>query len=464
LYLKAVRSKRQSGQITVWLALGFLVFLTLYLACLQSIQKQSQRRWAEQATENGMFSLFSEYEPHLLEKYGLFYLDASFQSGTEKQDELCSHLWQFTDRNLTESLELQGVNVKNLVRATDAGGAVFYQQAIQVMKERSGADLLEDLVFTDSQMEEYEENSQKFQEDLETYRDSVENYEDEDDELEDEAYEWDGLTDSFTLSMAIPDTFTLSGKSVNLQSVPSHRTLSIGTGKATGNENGLIQKQWFLSYLDQYLTDAQEMLPEESTDSYLDYQREYVLFGNASDQKNLEQAIQRILLIREGVNYVFLLNHPEYSDKADTLAFLLAGLTGNEVLIDSVKHLILLGWAYGESLVEVRQLLYGSKLPVVKSSEDWQVPLSGLLTLLGNPGRYDQKSNREEGIGYDDFLRGFLTILPAETLAMRSLDVVEGELQKIDGCQKIHLDHCLEELTAQIWMDGIYLERTYGYE
>jgi hypothetical protein len=332
------------------------------------------------------------------------------------------------------------------------------------MKERSGADLLEDLVFTDSQMEEYEENSQKFQEDLETYRDSVENYEDEDDELEDEAYEWDGLTDSFTLSMAIPDTFTLSGKSVNLQSVPSHRTLSIGTGKATGNENGLIQKQWFLSYLDQYLTDAQEMLPEESTDSYLDYQREYVLFGNASDQKNLEQAIQRILLIREGVNYVFLLNHPEYSDKADTLAFLLAGLTGNEVLIDSVKHLILLGWAYGESLVEVRQLLYGSKLPVVKSSEDWQVPLSGLLTLLGNPGRYDQKSNREEGIGYDDFLRGFLTILPAETLAMRSLDVVEGELQKIDGCQKIHLDHCLEELTAQIWMDGIYLERTYGYE
>jgi hypothetical protein len=411
-----------------------------------------------------MFSLFSEYEPHLLEKYGLFYLDTSFQSGTEKQDELCSHLWKFTDQNLMKSMELQGVNVKNLVRATDAGGAIFYQQAIRVMKERTGADLLEDWILTENQMEEYEKNSQRFQEDLETYRDSVRNYDDEDEEVDGEAYEWDGLTDSFTLSMAVPDTFTISEKTVNLQNTPSHRTLSVGAGKANGNEDGLIQKQWFLSYLSQYLTDAQETLTKESTDLYLAYQMEYVLFGNASDRKNLEQAIQKILLIREGVNYIFLLNHPEYSDKADTLALLLAGLTGNEALVDSVKHLILLGWAYGESLVEVRQLLYGNKLPAVKSSEDWQVPLSGLLALLGNPGRYDQKSGQQEGISYDDFLRGFLTLMPAGTLAMRSLDVVEGELQKEEGCQKIHLDHCVEQMTAQIWMDGIYLERTYGYE
>jgi hypothetical protein len=313
-------------------------------------------------------------------------------------------------------------------------------------------------------MEEYEENSRRFQEDLETYQDSVRNYDDEDDEVAAEAYKWDGLTDSFTLSMAVPDTFTLSGKAVDLSGVPSHRTLSVGAGKADGNEDGLVQKQWFLSYLSHYMTDAQEMLPKESTDTYLDYQMEYVLFGNASDRENLEQAIQRILLIREGVNYVFLLSHAEYSNKAKALALVLVGLTGNQALINSVKHLILLGWAYGESLVEVRQLLYGGKLPIVKTTGDWQVPLSGILLLLGNPGKYDQKNVCQEGIGYDTYLRGFLTFLSAKTLAMRSLDVVEGELQKMDGCQKIHVDHCVEELTAQIWMDGIYLERTYGYE
>ena len=34
----------------------------------------------------------------------------------------------------------------------------------------------------------------------------------------------------------------------------------------------------------------------------------------------------------------------------------------------------------------------------------------------------------------------------------------------MEGCEQIHLDHCVECMTAQVWMDGIYLERTYGYE
>ena len=65
LFHRPVGSKKK-GSITVWLTLSFLVFLGLYLICLQSVQKQSAKRRAEQAVENGMFSLFSEYEPHLL--------------------------------------------------------------------------------------------------------------------------------------------------------------------------------------------------------------------------------------------------------------------------------------------------------------------------------------------------------------------------------------------------------------
>ncbi len=60
--------KKAAGQITVWTALCFLVFLGLYLVCLQSVQKQYQKKQAEQAVETGMFSLFSEYEPHLLKQ------------------------------------------------------------------------------------------------------------------------------------------------------------------------------------------------------------------------------------------------------------------------------------------------------------------------------------------------------------------------------------------------------------
>ena len=77
----------------------FLVFLGLYLVCLQSVQKQYQKKQAEQAVEAGMFSLFSEYEPHLLKQYDLFFLDTSFGGGAERTDELSSHLWQFVENN-----------------------------------------------------------------------------------------------------------------------------------------------------------------------------------------------------------------------------------------------------------------------------------------------------------------------------------------------------------------------------
>ena len=123
----------------------------------------------------------------------------------------------------------------------------------------------------------------------------------------------------------------------------------------------MLEKQWFISYLCEYFPQAQEVLAgkEHKGERWLDYQMEYVLCGHASDQENLEQVILQILLLREGVNYVFLLSHPAYSDQAQMLATLLAGLTGNAELIKGLKHLILLDGPYGESVVELRQLLAG---------------------------------------------------------------------------------------------------------
>ncbi|MBR5509771.1 MAG: hypothetical protein IKV59_06940 [Lachnospiraceae bacterium] len=471
LYLRAVRYKKQNGGITVWLALSFLVFLGLYQVCLQSVWKQSQRQQAEQAAEAGIFSLLSEYEPHLLEDYDLFYVDTSFRSGIEKQDELCSHLWKFIDMNLKNSLEqpmyglqLEGVNVTDLVRATDGNGMAFYQQAVRIMKEKRGVSLAEDWLSLESWRKDADEKAEKYERHCERYKGSVVNYEaeEEEEEPEEEAFTWDGLWENFTFSMAIPYDRILSKKEVFLDTAPSHRTLSIGSGST--KTVGMLDRQWFISYLCEYLTHAQEMLEQERETGYLDYQLEYIISGENSDSGNLEKVIRKLLLMREGINYTFLLSHPDYEDKAEVLAYLLAGLTGNKVLIKSVKHLILLGWAYGESLAEIRQLLGGYDLAMIKTEDHWQVSLSGLLTMIGNPGKYDVQVKKQEGMDYEDCMRIFLMLQSEQELAMRALDIIEGELQCKKGCENIHLDHCVEALTAQLWMNGIYLERSAGYE
>ena len=464
----------ESGGITAWLSLCFLVFLALYLACLQSVQRQYRRQQAEQAVEAGMFSLFSEYEPHLLERYDLFCLDLSFAGGVQRDDWLCSRLWKHMAGQLAdaagkfpEGLEPQGIFIQDPERLTDDGGAVFYQQAVRIMKEKSGVSLAQDWIRQQEFREQAGKKAERFQEDCEKYEGVVQNYEEsEEGEMEAEARQWDGLRSSFLCTIAIPGHQEISGKTVNLSEVPSVRVLSAGSGNADGTEGDLLEKQWFISYLCEYFPQAQEVLAgkEHKGERWLDYQMEYVLCGHASDQENLEQVILQILLLREGVNYVFLLSHPAYSDQAQMLATLLAGLTGNAELIKGLKHLILLGWAYGESIVELRQLLAGYELSFLKTEENWQVPLPGLLALIGDPDKYDIQDGKQQGMDYEAYLRMFLTLLPPETLAMRTLDVVEGELQRIDGCSRIHVDHCADRLTARIWFEDIYLERTYGYE
>lgn len=467
--------KKAAGQITVWMALCFLVFLGLYLVCLQSVQMQYRKKQAEQAVEAGMFSLFSEFEPHLLDRYDLFCLDTSFGGGAERVDELSSHLWQFVENNASVSgLSVQGTDMKSMVRMTDGSGAALFRQGVEVMKEKTGASLAEDWLFQDLFVEGADENTGKFQEDCENYEGTVRDYEDEEEDEEDEdgedrsldpeARQWDGLWNEFTLEKAVPGDYQLSERTAALEDMPSHRELSIGMGRSTGRENDPVQKQWFISYLCEYMKHAQEMLPEEREEGYLDYQLEYIVAGQGSDQENLGDVIGRLLLVREGMNYVFLLTHPALREKAEVLSLLLAGMTGNEGLIKSLEQLILLGWAYGESLVEVRQLLLGYELVAVKTESDWQVPLSGLLPTLNDLGRYDTQVQRQEGISYETCLRIFLMTESAETLSMRAMDVVEGEIRQMDGCSRLHLDHCVDYVTAQVWMEDLYLERSYGYE
>lgn len=247
--------RKRKGQVTVWLALTFLVFLSLYLICLESVQKQSARRMAEQVAESSLFSLFSEYEPHLLEQYDLFYLDTSFRSGKENRDELCSHLWKFTEDNLKRAqggtalnLQMKGIEVKDFARATDGDGRVFYQQAVRAMKEQTGWSLAEDWIWDEQFREELNESSEKFQKDCQAYEDSVVDYEDEEETLDGDAYSWDGLWKQFAVGQVMKDPDGISKKMVDLTTVPSVRNLSEGTGAAENAENGMLENS-FLSVI-----------------------------------------------------------------------------------------------------------------------------------------------------------------------------------------------------------------------
>ena len=73
---------------------------------------------------------------------------------------------------------------------------------------------------------------------------------------------------------------------------------------------------------------------------------------------------------------------------------------------EAVKQLILLAWAAGEGVIDIRSLLSGNKVPLVKTSDNWQLTLASLFTLgIGDDGI--SGADAEEGITYKEYLRAF---------------------------------------------------------
>ena len=90
---------------------------------------------------------------------------------------------------------------------------------------------------------------------------------------------------------------------------------------------------------------------------------EYLLGGKASDKDNLEYVIGRIRILRFAVNYGYLLTDKDMQMEVDTLATTLSAVFLSPEIGPVIKHALLLAWAYGESLTDVKTLLAGKKVP-----------------------------------------------------------------------------------------------------
>ena len=68
---------------------------------------------------------------------------------------------------------------------------------------------------------------------------------------------------------------------------------------------------------------------------------------------------------------------------------LAAAITGAAALPEfagALQKLLMLAWAYGESLLDVRTLLAKGKVPMLKAETEWKLPLEKLGMLAAETG------------------------------------------------------------------------------
>ena len=409
------KEREFKGEITAFLALIFILILSLTGALLESASIQIAKTRKRADTLLALESVFAQYQKELLEDYDIF--------GYQNQSEgaLLNQLAYYGAKNMNHSME----KVEYL---TDEKGAPFYRQAVTYAKSILG--------ISEAPMEELEPGFQTEEEEKEIDESVTEELEamlkQEDAELPTEnnpIAAVETLKNTGLLTLVMPKDKEVSNRSVEPDYLPSVRELQKGN-YGTSYKGSVTDRVFFLTYLTEHFGNATK---EKDSESLL-YEQEYLLEGKSTDAANLESVCKKILNIRMAANYVYLLTDAQKQAEAETMAAALCSLLTVPAITQLAKQAILLAWAYGESIVDVRVLLQGKRVPAVKTAETWQLQLSSVVK-MGTPEEDVKECDVSKGLSYNDYVRGFLLLEEESVLCMRSLDLIECNLGiKVDSC------------------------------
>ncbi len=458
----------QRGQITVFLSLILTLLLSVICTAVEAIRVEGLLLQGETAMQMAENSLLSSFQPELLSQYELFFMDGADENRNFSASRLESFLGDDLSYNLRPGKGLlaenrisffnstvSSVELGDFCLATDAQGYEFYKQAVEYEKNRLGIELLESLAEQTLQGMESIEKGESLSDEEKAQQDTIDRLEEESKETEN-AFSQDDFSDdnplndmedckaSGIMSLILGDK-TISGKQVDLEKLPSKRELLVGSGKKkTDSFFGTVEDSLLFG---EYILDKFYHALSEDDGPGLSYEVEYILVGKDSDKENLEGVLNRLLLFREGVNYLYLHSDQAKVAEAEALATALVGFTGIPPVITAMREILLLGWAYAESIMDLRSLMNGGTLALIKTSENWQISLDNIGNLTNEKS---EKREEKGGLSYEGYLRLLLGMKSGRKKIMAALDLIETNLRQKEGMNGFRIDCCFSRCSYKM--------------
>lgn len=474
------------GSVTVFLALILSLLLTLVCSSIESVRMAAARTQILNGLDIGLYSLFGQYDKEILKDYDLFVLDGS--GGGDKldmaavYDNLESYMKPILRQNSQKlSIEQGGFTGYRLL--TDDGGEVFYEQVTRYMQDTLGSQgvqlLLQRMKGREEQTKEAEERGQQAES-----GNALESYDTEMDSaaknsqaaMEEAQQNQNGETsggspgngDNFTsapepvpvenpitiirrirkmgiLELVIPRGKGVSDNSVSKGTLVSGRSIQQGMPMYGGGtkDDSYTSQVLFQQYLMDKLGNYQKPAA-----AGLRYQVEYVLGGKDDDIGNLKSVANKLLLIREGVNFASLMADSAKRAQAQALALAIASGFLIPPAATIIEGALLLCWSFAESVLDVRELFDGGKVALIKSAADWQLSLENLPRLL--EGLDSVRKSSDKGMTYEDYLQVLLLTAGRENKIKRAMDMIELTIRTVGGRAGFCLDSCIVAIEASV--------------
>lgn len=457
----------KKGSITIFASLSMMLVASFLFAMLESARYYGLQTYIKQKSPLITESVFAEYQAKLWEDYHLLFLDGAY-GGTEfSTSKVAGRASQIAKNNLTApcsnglwreqdlfQLNLDEVSVESYALATDCGGDFFLAQVTNYMKQNIPVESAKAIYDRIEKGRDKEEEGESANLTIEKANNLLNGEEEETEKgiktekgtkAEKEAKTGSEaqnpmeyvlqIKENAILGTVVEDTSKLSECSIPKNQSLLERDCEKGN-KAYENQSDWYEKILLELYLKTYFSSYTNPMEGHA----LAYELEYIVGGKQSDRENLEQIVERLMLVREAANVASLLSDTKKVAEAETLALAVAGFTGNPAVVKTVQIGIVGAWAYIESILDIRTLLQGGKISLIKSKSEWTSELLNMVSLITENAKAKECKN---GCTYTDYLLQFLFFMKEREQAFRAMDLMEHNLQLEQMYQNSRMDHMI---------------------
>lgn len=392
---------RFRSSITITLAILLLVILTILLSFIERIRVINSRTEVEINAYSAQRNIAAGYNSRLWEHYDVFGLNTN----KDLEKIFNEYVTKTTNYDKNNLYKVQFNNIRIYPHTfIENGGYDFLRQAALIMQVRIPSKLLKKLKGGDITTSQ---GNEKDIEDVDSTNvsDSDEEYRKDPRDIIKDIETDDGFV-NFALSDEDKSTKKIDGNKIKLNGILK--------------KPSFIQSQLFNEYILSHFTSA---INSKNSKNALNYEVEYILKGGLRDSDNLKDVCRDIKLLRIPINYAYIIKNKAYNIAADILAFTLNIWNMNFATMKATKYAIIMAWAYAESAIDVKNLLSGGKVPLIKTDKTWNLGWKNLFSF-----KSIKPKKSEKGLSYDDYLRIFLQFKSNSNKVSNSMNLIEKNL------------------------------------
>lgn len=470
--------RRAKGSLTLFATISFMLIAQLLFTFLEAARFAELKKIATVTADSTVESLFAEYCQPLWDNYRLLAINAGNSEGIvdfKYEEDLIRKLTQecfvvpdsniiFSQTNLLR-LGIDEIKPNSYTLVTDSNGDVYKKLISSYMQQNIGyetAKLIYDDYQTISTVSKENSVDQNGVNDAQKELQKIKNKEkganpsnnraknnkttttstnSSDEQVENPLDSVQDTQKKGILSVVLKDK-ELSGKSIDTSDCVSKRSRQEGLNIPE------ISSNWYDDALfEEYLLNNMSFYGNSDNDTALSYEIEYIIAGKSSDKDNLKSVINRLLLLREAANMAYLMSSPSKKAEVSSLAVLLGGVSLNPGVIKAIEYGLMAGWAYCESILDLRALLSGDKIPIMKNDTNWTSNLSEIPALLSGNGK---AKSSQIGMNYRGYL-GMLLLLSTDTnKCYRAMDLQEKTIRQIEGYEAFKMDNLICQASVEI--------------